>query len=88
VKRPSYVKVSFAGALLASGSGRLTRTVKSWVFRENCTSRPLPSTTFETVSALFSSKTGVVTLSSSGAKRTSAVAVSDCVRGLISARIR
>src|ERR1035438_5489592 len=60
---------------LTSGCSKLRRTVKSCWLREAGICLPAPSTTRDTLSALFSSKAAEVMLSSRGVKRTVALAV-------------
>src|ERR1017187_10683881 len=70
---------------LTRGCSKLRRTLKSCWLRDAGICLPLSSTTRDTVSALFSSKAAEVMLSSSGTKRTVALAVRDCALGEISA---
>src|SRR5664279_1765999 len=70
---------------LGSGCSKLRRTVKSCWLREAGICLPAPSTTRDTLSALFSSKAAEVMLSSKGMKRTLALAVRDCAAGETSA---
>ena len=64
------MNVTVSGLPLGSGWSKLSRTVKSCWLREAGICLPLSSTTFETLSALFSSKVAELILSSSGMKRT------------------
>src|SRR5450759_2290471 len=70
---------------LTSGCSKLRRTVKSCWLRDAGICLPLSSTTRDTLSALLSSKAADVMLSSSGTKRTLALAVRDCAAGETSA---
>src|ERR1035437_480702 len=70
---------------LTSGCSKLRRTVKSCWLRDAGICLPWSSTTRDTLSALFSSKAAEVMLSSSGTKRTLALAVRDCAAGETSA---
>src|ERR1039458_6120511 len=70
---------------LTSGCSKLRRTVKSCWLREAGICLPAPSTTRDTLSALFSSKAAEVMLSSKGMKRTLALAARDCAAGETSA---
>ena len=72
---------------LTSGWSKLRRTVKSCWLRDAGICLPLSSTTRDTFSALLSSKAAEVMLSSSGMKRTLALAVRDWVAGETSASI-
>src|ERR1035438_5777469 len=67
------------------GCSKLRRTLKSCWLRDAGICLPVSSTTRDTLSALFSSKTTEVILSSSGTKRTLALAVRDCAAGETSA---
>src|SRR5690349_18923286 len=70
---------------LGRDCSKLSRTVKSCWLRDAGICLPLSSTTRETLSALLSSKAADMTLSSSGVKRTVALAEMDCVLGETSA---
>src|ERR1017187_207953 len=70
---------------LTRGCSKLRRTLKSCWLRDAGICLPLSSTTRDTVSALFSSKAAEVMLSSSGTKRTVALAARDCALGETSA---
>src|ERR1017187_7527870 len=70
---------------LTRGCSKLRRTLKSCWLRDAGICLPVSSTTRDTLSALFSSKTTEVILSSSGTKRTLALAARDCAPGETSA---
>src|ERR1017187_9529843 len=70
---------------LTRGCSKLRRTLKSCWLRDAGICLPLSSTTRDTLSALFSSKLAEVMLSSSGTKRTVALAARDCALGETSA---